>query len=70
MSLSKILSLVKDNMNHDAVNVVFIGVGTAAHTYGTNGLLDARNYHQYPELLKSIQRRIKEINKMINITVI
>ena len=70
MSLSKILSLVKDNMNHAAVNVVFIGVGTAAHTYGTNGVLDAKNYHQYPELLTSIQRRIKEMNKTINITVI
>ena len=70
MSLSKILSLIKDTMNHEAVNVVFIGIGTAAHTRNEKGILDVRNYHQYPELLRNIRRRMKDMNQLININII
>jgi len=68
MNLSTIITNIKNKINTIPIYkpvFIYIGIGTYAGLKNNNGILEPKNYHQYPPFLQHLMNSIPELNLYI-----
>jgi hypothetical protein len=68
MNLQYVINTIKDTINLERQNVIYLGVGTAAGYREPDNSLAMKNYHQYPPFLQDLKNSINNLD--INIILI
>jgi|688.fasta_scaffold159725_2 hypothetical protein len=68
MDLQYIIYNIKDNIDLERQNIIYLGVGTAAGYRDADNSLNLKNYHQYPPFLQDLKNTLNNVN--INIILI
>jgi hypothetical protein len=60
-----IIATIKQNINEERKNIIYMGIGTAAGYREPDGSLADKHYHQYPPFLQNLKNSIPDVDMHI-----